>query len=186
MVVMSQDIGDVSSVLSWTAGFSVADVCHSGCGACVLDEDFAVQISHGDVVAGSDDEDLLAGEPSVNLVVDPGEHECAGSGQGHDSGPCREVLGLRCGPVAPRRRFGKEGLGARSFSFGEGFPRRQRRDAPGQPLVGALGVVNVVERVDLGLQLGQRGCQRLFVEVAEVASSRVVYEPELIAATGVS
>jgi hypothetical protein len=34
-------------------------------------------------------------------------------------------------------------------------------------LVGALGVVDVVERVELGLQLGQVGGEWLFVEVAE-------------------
>ena len=33
--------------------------------------------------------------------------------------------------------------------------------------MGALGVVDVVERVELGLQLGQVGGEWLFVEVAE-------------------
>jgi hypothetical protein len=31
--------------------FTVADVSHSGCRAGVFDEDFTVQVSHGDVVA---------------------------------------------------------------------------------------------------------------------------------------
>ena len=49
--------------------------------------------------------------------------------------------------------------------------RRSRRvlgcDPSGQSLVGALGVVDVVEGVDLGLQLGQGVGQWLLVEVAE-------------------
>ena len=55
----------------------------------MLDEDFAVQVGDGDVVSVGDDENLLAGQPSVDLLVDPGEHERAGGGQGHDSGPGR-------------------------------------------------------------------------------------------------
>ena len=38
------------------------------------------------------------------------------------------------------------GLGARYFGFRGGFPRRLGRDATGQPLVRALGVVDDVER----------------------------------------
>ncbi|GAA1596430.1 hypothetical protein GCM10009804_61170 [Kribbella hippodromi] len=45
--------------------------------------------------------------------------------------------------------------------------RGQGCDASGQPLVGSLGVVDVVEQVDLGLQLGERFSEWLFVEVAE-------------------
>ena len=42
-----------------------------------------------------------------------------------------------------------------------------RRDAPGQGLVGALGVVDEVEVVDLALELFDGGGHRLGVEVAE-------------------
>jgi hypothetical protein len=62
------------------------------------------------------------------------------------------------GPV--RLRTGRIGLRGR-------FRRGKRRDAPGQPWVGTLGVVDVVERIDPGLELRERVGQRLLVEVAE-------------------
>ena len=62
---------------------------------------------------------------------------------------------------------GSVGFGARRVGLRGGLPCRLGCDASGQPLVGALGVVDVVERVDLGLQLGQRVGEWLLVEVAE-------------------
>lgn len=45
---------------------------------------------------------------------------------------------------------------ARGFILRSGLRRCHRCDAAAQSLVGALGVVDVVKRVDLGLQLCQR------------------------------
>ena len=52
----------------------------------MLDEDFAVEVGHGDVVAVGHDEDFLAGEPSVDFVADSGEQEGSGSVERHDAG----------------------------------------------------------------------------------------------------
>ena len=57
--------------------------------------------------------------------------------------------------------------GAGRLGLRGGLPGGQGCDAAGQCLVGALGVVDVVEGVNLGLQLGQVGGQWLLVEVAE-------------------
>jgi hypothetical protein len=57
--------------------------------------------------------------------------------------------------------------GAWRLGLRGGLPRRDGRDATREPLVGTLVVVDVVEGVDLGLQLGQSGGERLLVEVAE-------------------
>ncbi|KQW96047.1 hypothetical protein ASC84_22030 [Acinetobacter sp. Root1280] len=60
-------------------------------------------------------------------------------------------------------------LGSWAGGFGLvcGIPGDLRCGASGESLVGALGVVDVVERVDLGLQGGQCVGQWLLVEVAE-------------------
>jgi hypothetical protein len=71
----------------------------------------------------------------------------AGAGSAGAAEP-RPVAGRRAGPVSG----GWIGLRGR-------LPRGQRRDPRGQRLVGALGVVDVVERVDLGLQFAERGRQ---------------------------
>ena len=66
---------------------------------------------------------------------------------------------------------GGDGVGvvARSGRPGDlgGVPGLLRGDAPGQALVGALGVVDVVEAVDLLLELGDGVGQGLLVQVAE-------------------
>ena len=43
----------------WSAGSAVADVTHSWCGAGVLDEDLAIEVGDGEVVAVVDDQDVL-------------------------------------------------------------------------------------------------------------------------------
>ena len=75
------------------------------------------------------------------------------------------------GRVARGFAAGGDGVGvvARSGCPGDlgGVPGLLRGDAPGQALVGALGVVDVVEAVDLLLELGDGVGQGLLVQVAE-------------------
>ena len=75
------------------------------------------------------------------------------------------------GRVARGFAAGGDGVGAvaRSGCPGHlgGVPGLLRGDAPGQALVGALGVVDVVEAVDLLLELGDGVGQGLLVQVAE-------------------
>ena len=75
------------------------------------------------------------------------------------------------GRVARGFAAGGDGVGvvARSGCPGDlgGVPGLLRGDAPGQALVGALGVVDKVEAVDLLLKLGDGGGQGLLVQVAE-------------------
>ena len=96
---------------------------------------------------------------SVDLVGDPVDREGAGGGQRPDAGAGGQVLWA----AAPAWRFagawansGPVRFGAGRVGFRGGFPCRAGCDAAGQALVGAFGVVDVVEGVDLGLQLGQR------------------------------
>jgi hypothetical protein len=74
----------------------------------------------------------------------------------------------RCG-AGPINDGSEEQLtaGARSLDHRGGLPRREWCDPARKSLVGAFGVVDVVERIDLGLQLGQGVGERLLVEVAE-------------------
>ena len=67
------------------------------------------------------------------------------------------------------RRGDGAGVVARSGRLGDlgGVPGLLPGDAPGQALVGALGVVDVVEAVDLLLELGDGVGQGLLVQVAE-------------------
>lgn len=58
-------------------------------------------------------------------------------------------------------------LGPRRLGLGGGVPRGLGCDASGESLVGPFSVVDVVERVDLGLQLAQPVGEWLLVEVAE-------------------
>ncbi len=91
---MCQDFGDSSSVLSWAAGFSVADVVHSRCGPGVLDEDFAVEVGHGDVVTVDVDQDLLAGQSmNVPAVFSVATRVPAGRSCDGDTGRCRVGVG---------------------------------------------------------------------------------------------
>ena len=75
------------------------------------------------------------------------------------------------GRVARGFAAGGDGVGvvARSGRPGDlgGVPGLLWGDAPGQALVGALGVVDVVEAVDLLLELGDGVGQGLLVQVAE-------------------
>ena len=78
--------------VSWVAG-------RPGRGPGVLDEDLAVQVGDGDLVAGGDDQDPLEPASSVDLVVDLVQHESPGAGQLLDLG----VAGQREPEVSPPR-----------------------------------------------------------------------------------
>ena len=58
-------------------------------------------------------------------------------------------------------------VGSGRVGDGGGVPRLLRGDAPGRALVGAPGVVEAVEGVDLGLEVGDGLGRGLLVEVAE-------------------
>ena len=58
-------------------------------------------------------------------------------------------------------------VGSGRVGDGGGVPRLLWGDAPGQALVGAPGVVDVVEGVDPGLEVGDGLGRGLLVEVAE-------------------
>lgn len=158
---------------SASAGSPVADVGHSGGRAGVLDEDLAFEVGDGDLVALDDDQDVLEAVASVDLVGDPGQHECPGAGQLSHGGTGRQVLRWGRGAQAPDGGLDKERrgrLGTRCLGLGGGLPGGLGRDPARESLVGSLGVVDVVERVDLGLQAGQAGGEGLLVEVAETGS----------------
>ena len=183
MTVLDQDIGDgwcvrtsVTLPGSW-GGFLVVGRCRrSGCrgGSGVLGEVLAEQVGDGDLVAGliavGDDEYLFEGMVDVDLVGHLVQPDGAGGADRSDacvggmigrwprSGTPDGDRRLVDGPVRPRS--GRIGLGGH-------LPGGQWRDAPRRSLVGSLGVVEVVERVDLGLELGRCVGQRLLVEVAE-------------------
>jgi hypothetical protein len=55
----------------------------------VLDEDFAVEVGHGDRVAVDYDQDLFEAASAVDLIGDPGQSEPAGAGQCRDVGAGR-------------------------------------------------------------------------------------------------
>jgi hypothetical protein len=55
----------------------------------VLDEDFAVKVGHGDLVAVDEDQDLSKAAPVVDLIGDPCQPESAGAGQRRDVGAGR-------------------------------------------------------------------------------------------------
>ena len=154
------------------AGSAVAEVGHAGRGSGVLDEDFAVQIGDGEGFAVDDDQDVLESVLAADHVGDGVQAEGAGRAQSLQLGVLRQVRGLlyswssecRCHrwleawPVW----FGTWRVGLRCR-----FPCGQGCDAPGEPLVGAFGVVDVVERVDVGLKFGQALGEVLLVEVSE-------------------
>lgn len=150
------------------AGSAVTDVGHAGGGSGVLDEDLAFKVGDGDLDAIDDDQDLLESVPSIDLVMDCAQRQGAGAGQLSDGGAGGQVL--RRGSKPPGGGLDKERqlwLGARGLDLRRGLPRRVRCDASGQSLVRSLGVIDTVERVDLGLQSGQRIGQWLLVQVAE-------------------
>src|SRR5262245_40960516 len=98
---MCQDIGDTSGVLAWAAGVAVADVGDAGRGSGVLDEDLAVEVGDGDLVAGlvavGDDEDLLEASSPVDHVLDLVQVEGAVGGQRLDDGVVGQVGECRGG-----------------------------------------------------------------------------------------
>lgn len=81
----------------WAAGSAVADVSDPWLGACVFDEDFAVEVGHSVVVGVDDDEDLLAGQPSVDFVADAGESDCTGGTERNDAVPVGRFCGCGAG-----------------------------------------------------------------------------------------
>lgn len=108
------------------AGSAVAAVSHAGGGSGVLDEDLAVKVGHGDLVAIDDDQDLLEAVPSVDLVVDSGQREGAGAGQLSDGGAGGQVFRRRGRSKTPGRGLDKEGrlgLRARGLGLRSGLPR---------------------------------------------------------------
>jgi hypothetical protein len=133
--LMCQDIGDGSGVLAWAAGAAVADVSHSGRGSGVFDEDLALQVGDGDLVAGlvavGDDvltqlnaalgEDVLEAVLGADQVLDLVQVEDAVGGQRLDDG----VVGQVC----RYRRGGGSGAGWRDGGSGHGWgvaPRSSR------------------------------------------------------------
>ena len=130
MTVLHQDIGDswcvrtsvtLEGLGAWAAGSAVADVGDAGGGSGVLDEDLAVEVGDGDLVAVGDDEDLLEAVLSADHVGDPGQAEGAGGGQLPDAGAGGQVRRCRCGAKAswrpPGRRRAGSGLGRGASAF---------------------------------------------------------------------
>ena len=166
MTVLHQDIGDgsclrtsvtIRGLRAWSSGPAVADVGHAGRGSGVLGEDLAVQIGDGEFVAVGDDEDLLEPVFDIDLVEDLVDVDGADAADLPHPGVGGQVcwrwwLGMDVAgwhrPVEPRLLVY---LWPRRLGFRSCFPRGQRGDPTGQSLMGALGVVDVVERVDLGL-----------------------------------
>jgi hypothetical protein len=79
-------------VLGRHAGRSaVADVGHCGSGAGVLDEDLAVQVGDGEVVAVDDDQDVLESVSASHQVGDGVQPEGARGAESLQQGVRRQV-----------------------------------------------------------------------------------------------
>lgn len=136
----------------------------------MFDEDLSVEIGDGDVVAVHNDEDLLESVLSADDVCDSRQGECAPAVQFAECDARGKVGGRRDGAEGPAGFFGEQGLrrfGAGSISFRSGTPSDFRCDAAGEPLMWAVRVVNLIERIDLSLQSRQGIGERLLVEVTE-------------------
>ena len=143
----------------------------------VLNQDLAVGVGEGDGAGVPDRDDRGGGQVAVDQERDAADVDgaVAADGQLALSGgtdglvPTHQVP---CGGVWLRGRASwgdGGGVVVRSGCLGHfgGVPGLLRGDAPGQALVGALGVVDEVETVYLLLKLGDGGGQGLLVQVAE-------------------
>ena len=143
------------------------DVGDAGRGPGVLDQDLAVG-------GGEDDRVGVPGDLDVASGVRPGHEEGDGSWSDGAVGPdpASSFTAPR-GSGAGRRFAGREGglvvhsVGSGRVGDGGGVPRLLRGGAPGRALVGAPGVVEAVEGVDPGLEVGDGLGRGLLVEVAE-------------------
>lgn len=132
-------------------------------------EDLAFGVDDGDGVAVDVDQDVVEAVLPADQVGDLVELGGALAGQPSHDGAFGDCLGW-CGWATRSGRAGQErrvGLGSWRLGLLGGLPRCQGCDPAGESLVGAFGVVDVVEGVDLGLELGQGVGQGLLVEVAE-------------------
>ena len=143
----------------------------------VLNQDLAVGVGEGDGAGVPDRDDRGGGQVAVDQERDATDVDgaVAADGQLALSGgtdglvPTHQVP---CGGVWLRGRASwgdGGGVVVRSGCLGHfgGVPGLLRGDAPGQALVGALGVVHEVEAVYLILKFGDGGGQGLLVQVAE-------------------
>ena len=136
-----------------------------------------MDVGEGDGVGVPDRDGLGPGQGAVHqerdaadvggAVARDGQLAPAGGADGPAPAHPGPVGGVGFGGRA--RRGDGAGVVARSGRLGDlgGVPGLLRGDAPGQALVGALGVVDVVEAVDLLLELGDGVGQGLLVQVAE-------------------
>ena len=143
----------------------------------VLDQDFAVGVGEGDGAGVPDRDDRGAGQVAVDQERDAADVDgaVAADGQLALSGGTDGLVPTHPAPcdgvwLRGRASWGDGGgVVVRSGCLGHlgGVPGLLRGDAPGQALVGALGVVDEVEAVYLLLKLGDGGGQGLLVQVAE-------------------
>ena len=143
-----------------SAWLAVADVADARRRREVLDDEGPALVEDHDPGGLVEDEHLLSAhrvadvEDAAATLIEPFGWTVATRIPSRTSaGGCwrQRVSGFRVATTVVGRRCG---LRCR-------FPRLQRRDPAGQRLVRSLGVVDVVERVDLRLQLGRfsaRGC----------------------------
>ena len=143
----------------------------------VLGQDFVVGVGEGDGAGVPNRDHLGPGQVAVDQERDPADVDgaVAGDGQLALPGGADGLVPMHPAPSGGVR-FGLraswgDGVGVVVWSgrLGDlgGVPGLLRGDAPGQALVGALGVVDVVEAVDLLLKIGDGGGQGLLVQVAE-------------------
>ena len=143
----------------------------------VLDQDLAVDVGEGDGGGVPDRGGSVPGQGAADQERDAADVDgaVAGDGQLALAGGTDGLVPMHpapCGGVLLRvwASWGDGGgVVVRSGCLGHlgGVPGLLRGDAPGQALVGALGVVDVVEAVDLLLELGDGVGQGLLVQVAE-------------------
>lgn len=136
----------------------------------MLGKDHSVGVGDDDYVFVADDKDLFEGVVHVDHVGDRVQADGAG---GADSSGADAVGQVGCwsrrGPRAWCRPIKQwpNGFGTWRVGFRRCVPRGLGCDSPRESLVGSFGVVDVIERVDLGLELSQGVGQWLLVQVAE-------------------
>lgn len=131
-----------------------ADVFGSGLRPTVLHEFRAVVVKDQQVLVGFDEIDAVAGEEPGD--VEPGLSNLNDAGDG-DRRAANSVPANGSYLVSRPGRVGFRGR----------LPSPKRGDPAGQSLMGSLGVVGLIEVVDLLLQLLERAGERLLVEEAE-------------------
>lgn len=138
------------------SGVGLSDVADAGSGPGVFGEDLALQVGDDDVVVVAVDEDLVEGLVHVELVEHLVQSDGAAGAHRPDVGVGGQVRGRLLSGAPVSVRGWPFWVGSRRIGFRGCLPRRRGRYPTGQGLVGTVGVVDVVERIDLGLQFGQR------------------------------